>query len=130
MFRGTEFSIPAFPGLVGLRQGDEDRQMAPRKRLGRVTQYDSPIWDPLLKLLAEYLVADFMWMHEVELKDGTRLQAYKNRETKRYFHLTSDGRAFEYCGEEKYREVEITLALMERVLASDRLRPCHDWDCE
>lgn len=101
--------------------------MTPRKRLGRVTQHDSPTWDPLLKLLAEYLVADFMWMYEVELKDGTRLQAYKNRETKRYLHLSSDGRAFEYCGEEKYREVEITLALMERVLASGRLRPCHDW---
>jgi len=104
--------------------------MTPRKRHGELTQYDTPDWDPLLKLLAEYLVADFMWMHEVELKDGTRLQAYKNRETRRYLHLTSDGRAFEYCGEEKYREVEITLALMERVLATDRLRPCHEWDCE
>jgi len=104
--------------------------MTPRKRRGEVTQYDKPEWDPLLKLLAEYLVADFMWMHEVELKDGTRLQAYKNRETRRYLHLTSDGRAFEYCGEEKYREVEITLELMERVLATERLRPCHDWDCE
>lgn len=95
-----------------------------------MTQCDSPAWDPLLKLLAEYLVADFMWMHEVELKDGTRLQAYKNSETRRYLHLSSDGRAFEYCGEEKYREVEITLALMERVLALDRLRPCHSWDSE
>jgi len=42
-----------------------------------MTQYETPHWDPLLKLLAEYLVADFMWMHEVELKDGTRLHAYK-----------------------------------------------------
>lgn len=106
------------------------RKRTPRKRHGQVTQYETPHWDPLLKLLAEYLVADFMWMHEVQLKDGTPLHAYKNRETKRYLHLTPDGRAFEYCGEDKYREVEISLRLMERVLAPNRLRPCHDWaDC-
>jgi hypothetical protein len=98
-----------------------------RKRRGEVTQYEKPHWDSLLKLLAEYLVADFMWMHEVKLKDGTSLHAYKNRETKRYLHLTTDGRAFEYLGDDCYREVEITLELMERVLASDRLRPCHAW---
>lgn len=111
--------------------------MAPRKKHGEVTQYDTPHWDPLLKLLAEYLVVDFMWMHEVKLKDGICLHAYKNRETKRYLHLSPDGRAFEYCGEDKYREVEISLQLMERVLAPGRLRPCHEWahlddvhDCE
>lgn len=73
--------------------------MAPRKkrkRCGQVTQHDEPHWDPLLKLFAEYLVVDFMWMHEVALKDGARLHAYKNRETKRYLHY--------------YREVEISLA--------------------
>lgn len=101
--------------------------MTPRKKLGKTTQHERPHWDPLLKLLAEYLVADFMWMHEVELKDGTRLHAYKNRETKRYLHLSPDGRAFEYCGDDYYREVEISLLMMERVLALDRLRPCHDW---
>jgi hypothetical protein len=58
--------------------------MASKEKRGEVIQYEAPHWDPLLKLLAEYLVADFMWMHEVELKDGTRLHAYKNRETRRY----------------------------------------------
>jgi hypothetical protein len=108
----------------------EDRPMTQRKkrkRLGQVTQYDQPQWDPLLKLLAEYLVVDFMWMHEVALKDGTHLHAYKNRETRRYLHLSTDGRVFEYCGEDYYREVEITLHMMEMVLAVDRLRPCHRW---
>jgi hypothetical protein len=62
--------------------------MTKRKKHGQITQYEKPHWDPLLKLLAKYLVADFMWMHEVELKDGTRLHAYKNRETKRYLHLS------------------------------------------
>ena len=101
--------------------------MTKRKRIGHVTQYDNPHWDPLLKLLSEYLVVDFMWMHEVELKDGTRIHAYKNRETKRYLHLSTDGRVFEYCGDDKYREVEISMQMMERVLAPDRLRPCHAW---
>lgn len=98
--------------------------MTPRKMRGQKVQYEMPNWDPLLKLLAEYLVADFMWMHEVELRDGTRLNAYKNRETKRYLHLSSDGRAFTYCGDDNYREVEVSPALLERVLASDMLRPC------
>jgi hypothetical protein len=108
----------------------EGRPMAPRKkrkRRGKITRHDKPHWDPLLKLLAEYLVADFMWMYEISLKDGTRLHAYKNRETKRYLHLSEDGRAFEYCGEDYYREIEISLHMMEMVLASDRLRPCHRW---
>lgn len=99
--------------------------MSKRKRLGRLAQYDEPHWDPLLKLLADYLVADFMWMHEVALKDGTRLHAYKNRETKCYLHLSLDGRVFEYCGDDYYREVEISLHMMEMVLVPDRLRPCH-----
>lgn len=102
--------------------------MTPRKKRGKTTQCDTPHWDPLLQLLAEYLVADFMWMHEVELKDGTRLHAYKNRETRCYLHLSLDGRAFEFCGEDQYREVEISLALMGQVLAPDRRRPCHELD--
>lgn len=101
--------------------------MTKRKRLGKLTQYDNPHWEPLLKLLAEYLVVDFMWMHEVELKDGTQIHAYKNRETKRYLHLSTDGRVFQYCGDDYYREVEISLHMMEMVLASGRLRPGDRW---
>lgn len=99
-------------------------QRKKRKRIGQVTQYEEPHWDPLLKLLAEYLVVDFMWMHEVTLKDGTRIQAYKNRETKRYIHLSTDGRVFQYCGDEYYREVEISVHMMEMVMRMGRLRPC------
>lgn len=103
------------------------RKRTPRKKHGEVIQYENPHWDSLLKLLAEYLVADFMWMHEVQLKDGTALHAYKNRETRLYLYLTTDGRAFQYLGDGYYREMEITLELMERVLSPDRLRPCHQW---
>jgi hypothetical protein len=123
----AEFSVSAAFGLVVSERDAEDRQMTKRKKHGEVTQYDKPHWDPLLKLLSEYLVVDFMWMHEIALKDGTCLHAYKNRETKRYLHLSTDGRVFEYCGEDKYREVEITLQMMELVLATDRPRPYHDW---
>lgn len=94
--------------------------MPARKISGQMTQYETPNWDPLLKLLAEYLVADFMWMHEVELKDGTRLHAYKNRETRRYLHLSLDGRAFVYCDDDRYCEVEISLDASPRPSAIDR----------
>lgn len=107
-----------------------------RKRIGEVIQHEEPHWDPLLKLLAEYLVVDFMWMHEVALKDGTRIHAYKNRETKRYLQLSTDGRYFEYCGEDYYREAEISVHIMEMVTRVGRLRPCprctgvDDWEYE
>lgn len=91
--------------------------MPSKKISGEMTQYETPNWDPLLELLAEYLASDFMWMHEVELKDGTRLHAYKNRETRRYLHLSLDGRAFVYCEDGRYSEVEISRMLLERVLA-------------
>ena len=53
-------------------------------------------------------------MFEVELSDGTRLHAYKHRWTRRYIHLTGDGRAFAYEWHERsegdepawYREVD------------------------
>jgi uncharacterized protein DUF4160 len=33
-----------------------------------------------------------MWMHAVTLKDGTRIHAYKHWHTRRYLHLSDDGR--------------------------------------
>lgn len=43
-------------------------------------------WPPLLELVPDY-VPDFMWMYEVELEDGTVLQAYKHRWTRRYLYI-------------------------------------------
>lgn len=71
--------------------------MPKKKRIpGRTVQYETPNWEPLLYLARVY-VGEFMWMFEVELKGGTRLHAYKHMDTRRYLHLTEDGRAFAYC---------------------------------
>lgn len=64
-----------------------------RPRKGQVVNYEHPVWEPLIELAREH-IDDFMWMHEVELEDGTRLHAYKHWETRRYLHLDHGGRAF------------------------------------
>ena len=67
-----------------------------KKFRGRMTRSDSPNWEPLLNLARVY-VDEFMWMFEVELEGGVRLHAYKHIVTRRYLHLTEDGRAFFFC---------------------------------
>ena len=72
-------------------------------------QCDTPDWDPL----RVFLCGDFMWMHDVQLDDGTLLNAYKHRITRRYLHLAEDGRAFVYTGNDRYQEVDADLATEE-----------------
>jgi hypothetical protein len=70
-------------------------------------QYVSPDWSALEELLgADALCGQFMWMHDVLLDDGTVLNAYKHRITRRYFHLADDGRAFVYTTDDRYHEVD------------------------
>ena len=73
---------------------------------GTLGQLDGPVWEPLLELVGEYLIGDFMWMCEVDLDDGSAIHAYKHSATRRYVHLhESDGRAFVYLDPERYREI-------------------------
>lgn len=65
----------------------------PWSKWGRPVNYGSPLWQPLDELAPEH-VSDFGWRYEVELKDGTRLHAYKHHRTRRYLHLDRSGRAF------------------------------------
>jgi hypothetical protein len=67
-----------------------------KKFRGQMTRTDSPNWEPLLHLARVY-VAEFMWMFEAELEGGVRIHAYKHVITRRYLHLSVDGRAFVYC---------------------------------
>lgn len=66
-------------------------------------QGSRPEWGPLLEAVGEEVTGDFMWMFEVQLTDGTKLQAYKHIDTRRYIHLASDGRAFVYEEPDRYR---------------------------
>jgi hypothetical protein len=70
-----------------------------------MTRWHDPVWEPLLTLVRVY-VDEFMWMFEAQLEDGTRLHAYKHRETRRYLHLSEDGRAFFYEDPDFYCEID------------------------
>jgi hypothetical protein len=76
-----------------------------KPKQGRVVNYEDPVWEPLAQLAPDEL-GDFMWMHEVELEDGTRLHAYKHHETRRYLHLDHGGRAFVFVWREDQDEDE------------------------
>lgn len=78
---------------------------------GRMIQGEHPNWDPLERLV-EAVASRFMWMFEVELRDGRRLQAYKHYDTRRYIHLSDDCAAFVYRPEERYGEWDAADVLM------------------
>lgn len=81
---------------------------------GRIVQGGEPEWGPLLKIAPE-IIGDFMWMFEVELADGRRLDAYKHFFTRGYVHLDPEGNAFAYVDtgrpSDLYRPVDLVLQL-------------------
>jgi hypothetical protein len=82
-------------------------------RQGRVTQGEWPEWGPLLRLVGEPLIGDFMWMFEVELSDGTAVQAYKHIRTRAYIHLDAEGAAYVYESSGEYRPAPAAKLLAE-----------------
>jgi hypothetical protein len=78
---------------------------AKRWQRGKFRQAKEPVWAPLLELAPED-IDDFMWMCEIELTDGARVQSYKHYWTRRYIHLDLGGRAFVYLDENRYEEVD------------------------
>ena len=74
---------------------------------GAITQGTEPNWGPLMGAVGERLIGDFMWMFEVELSSGTRLQAYKHIDTRCYAHLANGAAAFAFERPDRYRRVEV-----------------------
>jgi hypothetical protein len=74
-----------------------------RARKGTMEEHETPDWEPLRAVAGDELLEYFMWMYEVRLRDGTRIQAYKNITTRGYVHLARDGDAYAYEGEQRYR---------------------------
>jgi hypothetical protein len=72
---------------------------------GRSTQGERPDWDPLVDAVGERIARDFMWMYEVELVNGIRLQVYKHIDTRRSAHLASNGQAYAYQPPNRYTPV-------------------------
>jgi hypothetical protein len=96
-----------------------------RRRRGEITSWDDPIWEPLETLLGIY-VEEFMWMYAATLKDGTRVHGYKHRITRRYLHLSDEGRTFAWEEPDFYREVD-TRKLVDLVMPARCDFSCH-WD--
>jgi len=86
---------------LGLAEGS--RMAKPRKRKGEMSCPDEPFWEPLLGLVGFEVTGDFMYMFQVEMRDGTKLHAYKHRDTRRYIHLTDRGEAWYYEEPDWYR---------------------------
>jgi len=85
----------------------QPKQRKPRRkkpREGEVVNCTQPVWEPLLGLARIY-VDEFMWMCEVELDNGTRLQAYKHYWTRRYLHLDTEGNAWFYREDGRYEQL-------------------------
>jgi hypothetical protein len=72
---------------------------------GKMTRREEPAWEPLLEVAPED-IDDFMWMGEVELTDGGRVQMYKHYWTRRYIHLDLGSRCFVWLDEDRYEEVD------------------------
>ena len=105
--------------------------MPTRAVQGKMTQCEHPIWEPLVAAVGERCAGDFMWMFEVELATGMRLQAYKHVDTRRYLHLGPDGEAFCFVPRESYRRVVLSQLVAEALAVSWEERRilmlrCHD----
>lgn len=74
---------------------------------GDVVQAETPHWKPLLAVVGEGLAEWFMWMFELRLSDGTRMDVYKHVTTRRYLHLSADGAAFRLCAPAGYRPSDV-----------------------
>lgn len=84
---------------------------------------ERPVWQPLLDLVGTPLVEWFMWMYEVELADQSRVHACKHVATRRYFHLSEDGRAFAYRSYARYAEISPCEAIDEAFSRWEDLLP-------
>lgn len=85
---------------------------------GDLSSGDAIDWEPLLRLAGGDLtvVANFMWMFEIQLDDDVSLQAYKHWRTRRYLHLGPRAEAFLFVAPKRYEQVcgqcLLALALM------------------
>lgn len=59
---------------------------------GRARQYRSPTWRALELMVGSRQLSEYMWMHEVLLEDGHRLQSYKHVRSRRYLHVDESGK--------------------------------------
>jgi hypothetical protein len=90
---------------------------------GTVVQAENPCWPPLEAVLGTELARWFMWMYEVLLDDGTRVEAYKHVATRRYLHLSQTGLAFRYSVDGPYLSADLAPAIADAFEGWQRAAP-------
>jgi hypothetical protein len=86
--------------------------MAPERAIrATVVQAENPSWTSIEAALGTELSGWFMWMYELRLDDGTRVDAYKHVTTRRYLHLSAAGLALQYGLEGRYLGVDLASAI-------------------
>lgn len=107
--------------------------MAKRKKrrlLGTRRADSVPDWRPLSGL-SPGEVLDFMWMHRVDLEDGTVVEAYKHWATRKYIYLDASGRGYELIGDRTFEEgdamVLLVLAVFDGEGYADNIVRQNDW---
>jgi hypothetical protein len=87
--------------------------MLPAMHTAQIRRGIKPSWEPLLELVGKDVVSGFMWMHALQLDDGTEVHAYKSISTRRYLRLGTDGRAFRLHRERDYEPISPSAAVVE-----------------
>lgn len=92
---------------------DEEGEYTAMNPLKVIEQHhpDRPLWDPLLKVLPEKTVAQFMFMGEVLCESGTRIFLDKHIWSRRYINLDQQGQAYQFHASEQgshYVPVELS----------------------
>lgn len=92
---------------------DEETAMNPLKVIEQRC-HERPLWDPILKVMPEKNVAQFMFMGEVLCESGTRIFLYKHIWSRRYINLDQQGQAYQFHASEQgshYVPVELSGAI-------------------
>ena len=110
--------------LVPLRGLVQPPRVTPEQATrGTVVQAQNPLWAPLETAVGTELAGWFMWMYEIRLGDGTRVDAYKHVATRRYLHLAQTGTAFAHKVESRYHPMDLAAAITDAFQGWERGRP-------
>jgi hypothetical protein len=60
-----------------------------------------------------------MWMHRVDLVDGTVVEAYKHWLTRRYVYLDASGRGYELVGDAAFEEGDPMVLLVKAIMGAE-----------
>lgn len=67
-------------------------------------------------LVRDVIVTQCVWLFEVELEDGSRMDIYRHRDTSRDLFVDEDGRTFDWAARGQFREIDPFDALMDACL--------------